>query len=255
MEVKMLNIFHPQWFGRVEYETALSLQKELAARRAAQQIPNTLLLMEHPQTYTVGNDGHRDYLLANQEELARLKVAYHRVNRGGAVAYHGPGQLVCYPILNLKEQGLDYHRYLKMLESVIIHTLAAFKVRAFRQRGLPGVWVCVDSAIPHSSEWLPPDSNIAQIAAIGVKLDQNQVTSHGFFININPDLSFFDLIVPRGLQGCRVTSLHEALNKPIEIGSVLEPVIQSFCEIFEMESVLAETIPPSLIFSSAAVPA
>lgn len=142
-----------------------------------------------------------------------------------------------------------------MLESVIIHTLAAFKVRAFRQRGLPGVWVCVDSAIPHSSEWLPPDSNIAQIAAIGVKLDQNQVTSHGFFININPDLSFFDLIVPRGLQGCRVTSLHEALNKPIEIGSVLEPVIQSFCEIFEMESVLAETIPPSLIFSSAAVPA
>ncbi len=249
----MINIFHPQWFGRVEYETALILQKELTAQRATQQIPNTLLLMEHPQTYTVSNEGHRDYLLANQEELARLKIAYHRVNRGGPVAYHGPGQLVCYPILNLKELGLDYHRYIKMLESVIIHTLATFKVRAFRQRGQAGVWVYVDSAIPHSSEWLPPDSNIAQIAAIGIKLDQNHVTSHGFFININPDLSFFDLIVPRGLLGCRVTSLREALNKPIEIGSVLEPVIQSFCEVFEMESVLIETVPANVMITSAAV--
>lgn len=249
----MINSFHPQWFGRVDYETALSLQKELAARRAAQQIPNTLLLMEHPQTYTVSNEGNRDYLLANQEELARLKVAYHRVNRGGPVAYHGPGQLVCYPILNLKELDLDYHRYIKMLESVIIHTLAAFKVRAFRQRGQPGVWAYVDNTIPHSSEWLPPDSNIAQIAAIGIKLDQNNVTSHGFFININPDLSFFDLIVPHGLHGCRVTSLQEALNKPVEIGSVLEPVIQSFCEVFEMDPLIVETIPVNVMVTSAAV--
>lgn len=251
----MLNICHPQWFGQVEYEAVLSLQKELAAQKAAQQIPNTLLLMEHPHTYTIGNEGHREHLLVNQEELARLKVAYHRVSRGGPVAYHGPGQLVCYPILNLKEQGLDYHRYLKMLESVIIRALATLGVRAFRQRGQPGVWVYIDNTIPHSSEWLPPDSNIAQIAAIGIKLDQNNVTSHGFFININPDLSFFDLIVPRGLNGCRVTSLTEALKKPIEIGSVLEPVIQSFCEVFEMEPVLVETIPANLFFNSAAVPA
>lgn len=249
----MINFFHAQWFGQVDYETALSLQKDLTARRAAQQIPNTLLLMEHPHTYTVSNEGSRDYLLANQEELARLKVAYHRVNRGGPVAYHGPGQLVCYPILNLKELELDYHRYIKMLESVIIRTLAVFKVRAFRQRGQPGVWVYVDNTIPHSSEWLPPDSNIAQVAAIGVKLDQNLVTSHGFFININPDLSFFDLIVPRGLQACRITSLREALNKPIEIGSVLEPMIQSFCEVFEMEQIIIETVPTNELMISTAV--
>jgi lipoate-protein ligase B len=243
----MVNICHPQWFGQIEYGAALSLQKELVARRAADEVPNTLLLLEHPSTYTIGIDGHREHLLVNQEELARLNIAYHRVDRGGSVTYHGPGQLVCYPILSLKEQHLDYHRYLKMLESVIIHTLAAFKVRAFRERGQMGVWVCTDDTAPHSSTWLQSDRNTAQIGAIGVKLNKNNVTSHGFSININPDLGFFDLIVPCGLHGCRVTSLVEVLNKPIEIGSVLEPVIQSFCRVFEMERVTEDADLPQLL--------
>lgn len=243
----MVNICHPQWFGQIEYGAALSLQKELVAQRAAGEVPNTLLLLEHPPTYTIGIDGHREHLLVNPEELARLNIAYHRVDRGGSVTYHGPGQLVCYPILSLKEQRLDYHRYLKMLESVIIHTLAAFKVRAFRERGQMGVWVCTDDATPHSSTWLQSDQHTAQIAAIGVKLNKNNVTSHGFSININPDLGFFDLIVPCGLHGCRVTSLAEVLNKPIEIGSVLEPVIQSFCRVFEMERVTEEADVPELM--------
>jgi lipoate-protein ligase B len=233
----MVTIFYSQWLGQMEYAAALERQKELVAQRAAQEIPNTLLLLEHPSTYTIGIDGHREHLLVSEEKLAQLGVAFQRVDRGGSVTYHGPGQLVCYPILNLKEQGLDYHRYLKMLESVIIRALAALKVRAFRERGQPGVWVCPNAVSQPGSEWLQPASHIAQIAAIGVKLHKNHITSHGFSINVNPDLTFFDLIVPCGLHGCRVTSLGEILNKPIEIGSVLEPVIQSFCQVFEMEQI------------------
>ncbi|MBI1878278.1 MAG: lipoyl(octanoyl) transferase LipB [Chloroflexi bacterium] len=243
----MVNICHPQWLGQIEYGAALSLQKDLVARRAANEIPNMLLLLEHPQTYTIGIDGHREHLLVNQEELAQLNVAYHRVDRSGSVTYHGPGQLVCYPILSLKERRLDYHRYLKMLESVIIHTLATFKVRAFRERGQLGVWVCTDDTLSDTSRWLHSDRNTAQIAAIGVKLNQNHITSHGFSININPDLGFFDLIVPCGLHGCRVTSLAKVLNRPIEIACVLEPVIQSFCQVFEMELVSTEPAIPELV--------
>jgi lipoate-protein ligase B len=148
--------------------------------------------------------------------------------------------LVCYPILNLQEYDLSYHDYLKLLESVIIHTLASFKVRAFRQRGQSGVWVFTGSPIPSStSEWRP-----AQIGTIGVRLNERQITSHGFFININPDLGFFDLIVPSGLSGCWVTSLSQVSKKPVEVDAVLEAVVQSFCEIFEMEPVMTMRVMP-----------
>lgn len=236
----MLNTYHPQWLGQIEYDAALRLQKELVVRRAANEMPNMLLLLEHPSTYTIGIDGHREHLLVNQEELARLNIAYHRVDRGGSVTYHGPGQLVCYPIMSLKERHLDYHRYLKMLESVIIRTLAALNVRAFRERGQLGAWVCAGDTYSQDFKRFHSDRNTAQIAAIGVKLNQNNITSHGFSININPDLGYFDLIVPCGLHGCRVTSLAEVLNKPVEIGGVLEPVIQSFRQVFEMEPVTVE---------------
>lgn len=238
----MIPVCHPQWLGQMEFGAALSLQKELTTRRAANEIPNTLLLLEHPPTFSVGIGGHREHLLVNQQELTQRNVAYHWVDRGGSVTYHGPGQLVCYPILKLNEPGQSYHHYLKLLESVIIRTLASFKVRAFRGRGQPGVWVFIGNTRSNGSQLSQSDHyQMAQIATIGVKLDQHHVTSHGFSININPDLTFFDLIVPRGLPGCRVTSLVEALGKPVEMGSVLEPVIQSFCEIFEMERTTTES--------------
>lgn len=235
----MVKICQTQWLGQTEYEIALSLQKELSAQRAANQIPDTLLLLEHPHTYTVGIDGHREHLLIDQAELSRLNIAFHRVDRGGSVTYHGPGQLVCYPILNLREHGYGYHRYIKMLESVIIRTLAAFKVRAFREHGQSGVWVFAHQpSFVGLSEGPQPDNGVAQIAAIGVKLNQQHITSHGFSINVNPDLKFFDWIIPCGLQGCRITSLQQVLNQPITISSVLEPVIESFCKVFEMERVI-----------------
>jgi len=232
----MTKICQIQWLGQVEYETALNLQKELCARRAANQIPDTLLLLEHPHTFTVGLDGHREHLLIDQAEMARLNIAFHRVDRGGSVIYHGPGQLVCYPILNLREHGFEYHRYIKLLESVIIHALASLKVRAFREQGQSGVWVFSSQpSFNTHSEGPQPESGAAQIAAVGIKLNQNNITSHGFSINVNPDLNYFKWIVPSGVQGCQVTSLRQVLGRPIEIGLVLEPVIQSFCEIFEME--------------------
>jgi lipoate-protein ligase B len=126
-----------------------------------------------------------------------------------------------------------------MLESVIIRMLAAFKVRAFREHGQSGVWVFDHQrSFVGLSEGPGPESGVAQIAAIGVKLNQQHITSHGFSINVNPDLKFFDWIIPCGLPGCRITSLQQVLNPQITIGSVLEPVIESFCEVFEMERVI-----------------
>lgn len=251
----MLRICRTQWLGHIEYAAALNLQKELVAWRAIDEIPDTLLLLEHPSTYTVGIDGHQEHLLINLEELAHLNVAFHRVDCGGSVTYHGPGQLVCYPILNLREHGYNYHEYIKLLESVIIRTLATFNVRAFRQRGQPGVWVFGPRASIRP-DWGRPESGMAQIASIGVKLNPQNITSHGFAININPDLKFFDQIMPSGLHSCQITSLSRLLNKSLEIGFVIEPVIQSFCEVFGLirettnpiigQAVVAKALLPTL---------
>ena len=230
-----------QWLGQIEYGQALEFQKELVTKRTANEIPDTLLLLEHPPTYTLGVDGHRDHLLINNEEMTRLKIAYHEVDRGGSIIYHSPGQLVVYPILKLGKVCYNYHDYIKMLESVIIRTLSFFKIRAFRQQGQRGVWVFSGNLATQPSRQRHLDSSVAKISAIGVKVDRNNVTSHGFSINVNPRLEYFDLIVPGGVKDCHITSLRHVLNKPIEISAVIEPVIQSFCEIFELKPLLLKT--------------
>lgn len=224
------------WPGQTEYSFVLELQKNLVAQRANDEIPNTLLLLEHAPTYTVGIHGHRDHLLVETTELAQLNVAYHRVDRSGSVSYHGPGQLVGYPILNLQECGYSYHEYIAMLESVIIRALSHFDIHAFRQSGQRGIWVLPGKAARYNSRWMKTDDHIARIGTIGIKVNKKQITSYGFSINVNPDLNYFDVIVPRGVQACHVTSLEQVLNRSIEIGTVVEPVIQSFCELFELES-------------------
>jgi lipoate-protein ligase B len=239
----MGNICQIQWLDRMEYGDAMKLQQKLVAKRAANEIPNTMLLVEHPHTYTIGIDSHREHLLLNRDELARLDIACHEVGRGGLITYHGPGQLVGYPILNLREYNYSYHNYISMLESVIIHALLPFKVQAFRQPGQRGVWVLPDN-LPHiSPAWANTDDQIAKIGAVGVKVNEAHITSYGFSINVAPNLDFFDLIVPSGLQGCKVTSLEQVLNSPIEIGSAIGPVIQSFCKLFESEP-LEINLPP-----------
>lgn len=230
-----------QWLDQMEYNQALELQKELVTKRTGNEIPDTLLLLEHPPTYTLGVDSHRDHLLISDEQMAHLNIAYHEVDRGGSIIYHSPGQLVVYPIIKLGKSCYNYHEYIKMLESVIIHALSFFKVRAFRQQGQRGVWVFSGNLAAQPGSQGHSDSSVAKISAIGVKADANNITSHGFSINVNPRLEYFDLIVPSGVRDCQVTSLRHVLNKPIEIGTVVMPVIQSFCEIFEMEPLLLET--------------
>jgi lipoate-protein ligase B len=226
-----------QWLGRLKYETVLGLQKELVAQRAARSIPNTLLLVEHPHTFTIGIDGHRDHLLINRDELSQLDIDFHQVDRGGSIMYHGPGQLAVYPILNLRDYEYSYHRYIELLESVIIRALSAFKIHAFRQPGQRGIWVLPGRCPVQTPKWAEADDPIARIGSIGVKVNNDNITSYGFSINVDPDLEYFNLIIPRGIQGCHYTSLHQVLHDSIKIGAVLEPVIQSFCELFELESV------------------
>ncbi|MBN1218822.1 MAG: lipoyl(octanoyl) transferase LipB [Anaerolineae bacterium] len=224
-----------KWLGQVDYGQTLELQKELIAKRLANQIPDTVLLLEHPPTYTIGVDGHRQHLLISEQEFARMDLACYRVNRGGGIFYHSPGQLVVYPILKLSRNCCNYHDYISLLESVIIHALAMLKVRAFRQQGQRGIWVFAGNVPAPGSGQL--DSSVAKISSIGVHITRDNISSHGFWINVNPNLQYFDLIVPGGVKDRLVTSLQHIFQKPVQIGTVIKPVIQSFCEIFELEPV------------------
>ena len=137
----MANICQIQWLGQMEYEAVTELQHNLVLKRIAQKIPNMLLLLKHPHTYSVGLGSRKELLLTNPAELDRLNIAYYEADRSGPVMYHGPGQLAAYPILSLREIGLNYHSYIKALESVMIRALHFFKIQAFRQPGERGVWV------------------------------------------------------------------------------------------------------------------
>jgi lipoate-protein ligase B len=218
----------------MEYGQTLRLQRELIAKRTADEIPNTLLLLEHPATFTLGVDAHREHLLVSEQELIRLNIAYHTVDRSGSVVYHCPGQLVVYPILKLGKNHYNYHQYINMLESVIIYALASFKVRAFRQQGQRGIWVFTGKLSAQDDQPHHPDT-VAKIGAVDVKVNRDSVTSHGFWINVNPSLQYFDLVVPTGVKDRYVTSLQHVLNESIEINTVVKSVIQSFCQVFETE--------------------
>jgi len=237
----MTNICQIQWLGHIEFKPALQLQRRLVAKRAANEIPNTLLLLEHPPTFTIGFDGHRQHLLSNQAELARQNIQYYEVDRGGSVSYQGPGQLVGSAILSLRDFGDSYHTYISKLESLLIRTLRHFNIHAFRQQTQRGVWVMPTAPGPgRPAPWAESDDHAAKIGCVGVKVNAAQITSYGFTLNVAPNLDYFDLIVPRGLQGCKVTSLQKILNKPVKIRSVIDPVIQSFCEVFDLEPQLID---------------
>ena len=177
--------------GSVPYRTALEMQRELVAARQAGEIPDRLLLLEHPKVITVGVRGrsHRDHVLASPAELRDRGIEILDVRRGGDVTYHGPGQLVGYPVIDLRPDRCDVHRYVRDLEEVLIRTVASFGVLAGRVAGLTGIWVGND-----------------KLAAIGVRLSR-WVTSHGFALNVTTNLDHFRFIVPCGLEGRGVTSL------------------------------------------------
>jgi lipoate-protein ligase B len=234
--------------GTLPYAEAWELQKTLAARRAVGEIPDTLLLLEHPHTYTLGRSGHAENLLLDQDQLAARGVSLHWVDRGGDITYHGPGQLVGYPILMLgaptdREGGrlpqADYIGYVRRLEEALIRALLRFGLVSGQVRGLTGVWIQPDVAsrcphCPQSARQAP-----SKIAAIGVKVDARGVSQHGFALNVDPDMSYWNGIVGCGLADHAPISLADLLDPPPLMPAVMQAVVDSFGMVFEREMVEA----------------
>jgi lipoyl(octanoyl) transferase len=202
--------------GRVPYAEALALQCELVEERRAGRIGDILLLVEHPHVLTLGvrGDGGRSHILAPAETLTALDVSVHETGRGGDITYHGPGQLVGYPIIDLKPDRCDVHRYVRDLEEVLIRVAADHGIKAGRLSGLTGVWVGGE-----------------KLAAIGVRIAR-WITSHGFALNVSTDLDFFKLIVPCGVRDRGVTSLAALLGRPLDLRAVEDQVVDHFAEVF-----------------------
>ena len=200
--------------GRVEYGAAYQVQKETELAVRERREPDTLLLVEHPHVLTVGRRATRDAILAAPELLAARGVAVHETNRGGKMTYHGLGQVVGYPVINLSPEREDVHRYVRDLEEVLIRAVRDFRIETFRIKGLTGV---------HTGR--------GKIAAIGVHIAR-WVTTHGFALNVNTDLSYFNLIV--ACEGEPVTSMKEILGRELPLAEVEDRIVARFAEVFEM---------------------
>jgi lipoyl(octanoyl) transferase len=210
---------HLEQLGLVTYADGLRLQRELVAQRKAGEIPDILLLLEHPHVYTLGRNAKKENLLISAEQLAARGAEVFEIDRGGDVTYHGPGQLVGYPILDLAQHRRDIAWYMRCLEEVLIEVAGDYGIEAGRLAGAPGVWVGND-----------------KLAAMGVHISR-WVTSHGFAFNVNTDLRYFDWIVPCGLRDKGVTSLQKLLGRRIEMDEVTEKVVRHFGRAFELEMV------------------
>ncbi|MBX3292003.1 MAG: lipoyl(octanoyl) transferase LipB [Acidobacteria bacterium] len=207
--------------GRVAYGDGLELQKELEARVIAERTRNYLLLLEHPHTFTLGRRAKTDGVLATADLLRALGVEVFETNRGGRVTYHGIGQVVGYPIVNLSPDREDVHRYVRDLEEVLIRTMSDYGIEAFRIEGLTGV---------HTTE--------GKVAAIGVHI-KRWVTTHGFALNVNTDLSYYNWII--ACEGEPVTSMDRILGRSLEMSEVEDRLIVNFCSVFRSVPVVTET--------------
>ena len=205
--------------GLVPYKDAFALQQDLVARRKRNEIPDQLLFVEHPHVVTMGRNGHDENLLAAPELLARSGIDFVRTDRGGDVTYHGPGQIVGYPIIDLRDWKRDVGAYVRAIEQVIIEALGSFCIPAFRDTAGTGVWTGED-----------PSKPAAKIAAIGIHISR-WVTSHGFALNLDTDLNYFQYIVPCGLTK-PVTSMR-ALGCVAGREQVIAALEQSFARVFE----------------------
>jgi lipoyl(octanoyl) transferase len=244
-----MNICKVHPLGLIDYQVAWDLQNQYAAEIAADQRPPTLLLLEHPHTFTFGRRGQTANLLWDEAELARRGVAVHWVDRGGDVTYHGPGQLVGYPLIPLGRPHLpptpqtplpggegsrvpqaNYVEYIRKLEQVIIAAVGEFGITAKRVEGLTGVWVDSDQFSVGNDQ----SSSIAKLAAIGVKVDARGITRHGFAINIDPDMAYWE-----GIIGCGLTypeiSLAQLLNPAPTLERLSEAVMQAFGQAFDYQ--------------------
>jgi lipoyl(octanoyl) transferase len=203
--------------GVVPYSDALAMQRALVEERRAGRVPDLLLLLQHPPVITLGvkGDGGRSNVVATAERLAQLGIEVHETGRGGDVTYHGPGQIVGYPILDLRPDRCDVHRYVRDVEEVMIRACADYGLQAGRISGLTGTWVGAE-----------------KIGAIGIRISR-WITSHGFAFNVNTDLDHFGLIVPCGIGDRGVTSLEKATGRHVPIGDVENAVVRHFATVFD----------------------
>ena len=219
--------------GFLPYREAWDIQEEyfsntIAVKRQNRHLDssilteNHLLLVEHPPVFTLGKSGKIDHLLLKEEVLKSKGIAFFKTNRGGDITFHGPGQLVGYPILDLDNFFTDIHKYLRYLEEIIIKTLSDFGLNSARSDGETGVWLDLDTPFAR------------KICAMGVRASR-WVTMHGFALNINTDLSYFDYIVPCGIQGKGVTSIAKELKREVDPSLVKAAVLKHFSEVFEVE--------------------
>jgi lipoyl(octanoyl) transferase len=203
--------------GLIGYQEALELQRELVEERRANRIPDLLLLLQHPPVITLGvrSETARANVVATSERLAELGIEVHETGRGGDVTYHGPGQIVGYPILDLRPDRCDVHKYVRDLEEVMIRTCADYGIAAGRIAGLTGTWVGAE-----------------KIGAIGIRISR-WITSHGFAFNVRTDLDHFKLIVPCGISDRGVTSLERLTGRTIALDAVEDALVRRFSDVFE----------------------
>jgi len=226
VEVRSLGIkdYKETW----DYQEALfkdTLDRKIKNRREEQNVPtnNYLLFVEHPHVYTLGKSGDIKNLLISEAELEAKNATYYKINRGGDITYHGPGQIVGYPILDLDNFFTDIHKYLRLLEETVILTLAEYGLKSERSPGETGVWLDVGTPFAR------------KICALGVRASR-WVTMHGFALNINADLGYFDNIIPCGIKGKAVTSLNVELGqKEVDLNEVQKKLLHHFQELFEAQ--------------------
>lgn len=206
--------------GTISYDEGLALQAQLVEERRVEAIPDTLLLLEHPPVITLGVKTRRgpNHIVASPEQLADEGVTVHETGRGGDVTYHGPGQLVGYPILNLAPDRKDVHVYVRDIEEVLIRAAASFGISAKRIAGLTGVWA-------------GPEGREAKLAAIGIRISR-WITSHGFALNVSTNLDHFNLIVPCGIVDREVTSLEALLGRAVTMAEAERAVVLAFESVF-----------------------
>lgn len=224
-QVKFIDLgrmeYQPAWDFQTEKYESIIRQKLENREKNPRATENYLIMVEHPHVFTLGKSGDEKNLVIPKEELSSIHATYHQINRGGDITYHGPGQLVVYPVLDLENFFTDIHRYMRSLEEVVILTLKKFGMSAGRYEGLTGVWF--DAGVPARER---------KICALGVKTSR-WVTLHGLALNVNTDLNYFNFIVPCGITGKAVTSMEKEVGKPLDMEDVKLVLREKFAEVFK----------------------
>ncbi|CAM1373291.1 lipoyl(octanoyl) transferase LipB [Tenacibaculum xiamenense] len=210
-------------------DSIVALKKERRNTGKEINTPNYFLFVEHPHVYTLGKSGDLSNLLLNEDQLKEKGATFYKINRGGDITYHGPGQIVGYPILDLENFFTDIHKYLRLLEETIILTLAEYGIKGERSAGETGVWLDVGTPFAR------------KICAMGIRASR-WVTMHGFALNVNADLGYFDNIIPCGIRGKAVTSMHVELGRNVDEEEVKEKILKHFKELFEVEKYIKKEV-------------